>query len=402
MKRVVLVDPYVSGHHLSYIRIYAVAFLEIGCEVAVMTTETALLRSRLCDLAVTYGDRIRVCELYRRSISKFESANALKHGRLNNLFKSFFSWLDFRDIARSIMRSRLKPTSLVFILWLDSYITRYLPACAVDAVMPTRFAGLYFHPAHLKMDAATGKFYRDLLFYLPLFRSRKLKFVAGFDERLINRLAECYRGVEFVTFPDIAEKHQPDLDNEMVREILARARKRKIVSLLGSLDRRKNVWEFFETARQCRDDDLFFVCVGKLHSERFSAEQLAAMREIEAKSPDRLYFHDGFIPSDRAFDALFYISDAVFAVYRDFPASSNMVVKSALFEKPIIVSDEHLMGELVREFQLGVTVGDERPQTLLGAIRQVVSQTAHGECDFERFNKTFSFENLKSALGRLL
>lgn len=367
-----------------------------------MTPETRLLENYLADFLANSGDKLRVCPLFRRKVSAFETSNALKQGRLNNLWKSLFSWLDFRDIANSIRLNQLERPSLIFILWLDSYITRYLPAFAVDALMPAPFAGLYFHPAHLKRDAVTGNLYRDLLFYLPLFKSRKLKFVAGFDDRLLTQLARTYQGVEFVTLPDIAEKHQPDLGHEMIREILNRARGRKIIALLGSLDRRKNVLEFFEAARHCCDDDLFFVCVGTLHAARFPAEQLEAMRDILAQHPDRLYFHNGFVASDQVFDALFEFSSAVFAVYRDFPASSNMIVKSALYSKPVIVADEHLMGEMVREFRLGVTVGDARPQTLLRAIREVVSPPASGEYGFDRFIKTFSFETLKASLERLL
>jgi hypothetical protein len=396
------VDPHISGHHLSFIKIYAAAFAELGCEVAILGTETRVLASYLAGLIEEHGEKVRVYELSRRPISSFELRNAKRQGLMNNLWKSLFAWLDFRDIARAIRKHRLDRNALVFILWLDTYITRYLPAFAVDAVLPGRFAGLYFHPGHLKIDNETRKVYRDLLFYLPLFRSRKLKFVGGFDARLMRKLGSCYRGTEFVTLPDVAEKHAPDLDSDLVREILARARNRKIISLAGSLDRRKNVLEFFSAARESVTNDLFFVCVGKLHADRFPAEQLTAIHEIVAACPDKIFFHDGFVASDRVFDALFVISAAVFAVYRNFPASSNMIVKSALYETPIIVSDEHLMGELVNEYRLGVSIHDVAPKTILCAIQQIVYEAKDAEYGYRRFNESFSFETLKTSLGSLL
>lgn len=402
MKKVILVDPHISGHHLSYIQIYASAFAELGCEVAILNPETQVLRSYFSECHGKYGDKIQIYEFMRRNISSFEINNARKHGIANNLWKSYFSWLDFRDIGRAVNIYRLDKNALVFILWLDTYITRYLPAIAVDFVLPTKFAGLYFHPGHLKFENETNKVYRDLLFYLPLFRSKKLKFVGGFDERLMQRLGSCYGGVEFVTLPDVAEKHLPDLSSDLVRDVLAKARNRKIVSLVGSLDRRKNVLKFFEAARECTDDGLFFVCVGKLHADRFPVAELASIHKIAFECKDNIFFYDGFVASDRVFDALIAISAVIFAVYKDFPSSSNMIVKSALYEIPIIVSDEHLMGELVEEYKVGMSIHDVDPETILSAIHRIVNDEKDAEYGFERFNNTFSFEVLKKILSGLL
>lgn len=400
MKKIILVDPHVSGHHLSYIRIYSRAFVDLDHEVTILCQEAGTVGTYLAELPDKYRSRIRVCKLSRRNISAFESAHAKKQGVVSNLWKSFFSWLDFRDITRAIKRNCLDRDALVFILWLDTYISRYLPAIAVDLTLPAKFAGLYFHPAHLKPAGEVGRYERDLLFFIPLFQSKKLAFVGGFDDLMMSKLANRYRGVIFRTLPDIAEKHEPDIGNNLIQEILAKARGRNIVALTGSLDHRKNILAFFEAARDCTDDDLFFVCVGNLHRERFPEGQLEVIQSLAAEHRERIFLHDGFISSDQVFDALFVISAVIFAVYRHFPASSNMIVKAALYGVPIIVSDEHLMGELVAEYRLGTVIREIDPHTILQAIRRVIRQ-GKGACGFKQFNEDYSFESLKRLLSEL-
>ena len=225
--------------------------------------------------------------------------------------------------------------------------------------------------------------------------------VGLFDEKILQKLKKIYRGIDFLLLPDVAEKHEPDMNCDLIRKILERALNRKIVALVGSLDRRKNLLNFFEAAKSCSDETLFFVCVGKFHEERFSRAEVERIRQIIKDPPDNLYFHDAFVRSDKAFDALFAISTVIFAVYNNFPSSSNMIVKSSLFRVPIIVSDEHLMGELVQEYGIGHCVNDAEPDKILAAIYAAINQRETYAAGFSKFNKRFSLTGLQEALRPL-
>ncbi len=79
-----------------------------------------------------------------------------------------------------------------------------------------------------------------------------------------------------------------------------------------------------------------------------------------------------------------------------------MIVKSSLFKVPIIVSDEHLMGELVQKYRLGLCVENAEPETILKAIDEVLNRGGDFEADFSSFNKHFSVAGLEESLSPLL
>jgi hypothetical protein len=224
--------------------------------------------------------------------------------------------------------------------------------------------------------------------------------VGVFDEYLKQRLNDQYKTLKFVGLPDVAEQHCPNMESSLIRHILEKAGNRIIVSLVGSLDRRKNVLSFLRTAESCRSDDLFFVCAGKLHVERFPVDELEEIEEIVRTSADKIFFHDDFIESDQVFDALFEISSIVFAVYTNFASSSNIIVKASQYGVPIIVSEGHLMGELVDQYNLGVCIKDFEPVVILEAIRKLISEDR--VFGFEQFNVDHSVEHLKKMLGQMV
>jgi hypothetical protein len=66
-------------------------------------------------------------------------------------------------------------------------------------------------------------------------------------------------------------------------------------------------------------------------------------------------------------------SDVVFAAYKDFPNSSNVLTKAAFFHRPIVVSDGYLMAERVRRHNLGEVVPEGNLDSLVSAVTRMTA-----------------------------
>ena len=111
--------------------------------------------------------------------------------------------------------------------------------------------------------------------------------------------------------------------------------------------------------------------------------------------PDNFFLIPSFIKDERLFNEILAASDIVFAVYKNFKNSSNMITKSATFHKPIMVSNQFLMGQRVKQFDIGVAVPENSLQALLDVLEDLDSKT-YLPSHFSGYNKAFSIEALKN------
>lgn len=395
MKNIILVDPIASGHHLSYIRLYCDLFIEIGCNVIILTPDIDGVKKYLDSCFPVPKKCYEIYKLNRRSVSSYERKLFRSDGLRADLSKAYYAFRDFWDVRDAIVSNKIKGQSRIFFLWFDAYLSRRLPRFLVDLVLPCDFAGLYFHPSRALACTAYGSGTRDVLFAFPALKSKKLRFVGVFDEKIMHRLTEIYRRDIFDVLPDVAQMYPPRLDDPLIVKILDSAGGRKIIVLVGALDRRKNLLTFFRAARES-GGEVFFVCVGKLNTEWFSASELEEIQKITDSCKDRLYFYDGYIESDQVFDSVIYVSSIIFAAYYNFTSSSNMIYKAALHKIPVIVSADHLMGEQVRTYNIGAALDKVTPQSVLNAINKLLDNTA--PYGFDYFLADNSREKLNAKL----
>ena len=397
MKNIILVDQFVGGHHLSYIKIYYELFVEIGFNVVIVTLDAVNVKKYLEQFDCQQNKNLIICELKKRKTSEYKKNLFKRDGLRADLFKAYYAFRDFRDVRNVINANNIKGQSQIFFLWFDTYLTKRLPAFWVDHVLPYDFAGLYFHPSRVMARAPNGHVARDVPFACPTLNCKKLRFVGVFDEKIARRLAEIHRREIFDTLPDIAEIYPPRLDDPLVAKILDSANGRKIIVLVGALDKRKNLLTFIRAAKES-NGTVFFVCVGKLYSEWFSDKELDEIARTCNTYKDKLYFYGEYIESDSTFDSVISVSTVLFAAYDNFTSSSNMLYKAALHKKPIIVSGDHLMGEQVRKYKIGLALADVKPQSVLSAITNLLENKA--SYGFDRFLESNSREKLKELITK--
>jgi hypothetical protein len=93
-----------------------------------------------------------------------------------------------------------------------------------------------------------------------------------------------------------------------------------------------------------------------------------------------------------------FASDVIFAVYRNFTLSSNMLGKAAAFERPILVADGHLMGQRVTQYGIGLVVPDNDVKKMYVSLQQLLLPATQLTDNFRAYRRDFSVD----ALGKRL
>ena len=160
----------------------------------------------------------------------------------------------------------------------------------------------------------------------------------------------------FEFLPDITETTLPEQRSTLGNEILKLAMGRKIVFMGGSIGKQKNLARWYDLISMCDQKQWFFVQMGRINKNNLTPEDENSLKKVQENQPENLFIYPEYVNDERVFNEIISISDVIFAVYRDFARSSNMLSKSAYFEKPILVAENCLMGERVSHYKIGLTV----------------------------------------------
>jgi hypothetical protein len=173
----------------------------------------------------------------------------------------------------------------------------------------------------------------------------------------------------FEYLPDIADTNLPGQVTPLAKQILERAANRKIVFMGGSIGKQKNLARWFELIALANPKDWFFVQIGRLNHNNLLPEDQQALASIVKHPPENLWIQPEYLADERQFNEIIALSSVIFAVYRDFARSSNMLSKAAYFEKPVLVAAGQLMGKRVEHYQIGLAVDqDSAPSMYQGLL----------------------------------
>lgn len=289
-------------------------------------------------------------------------------------------------VAAALRRATWAP-DICLNMYIDTYRTRPEPWQAFEAVNTVPWAGIRFVPGETPDEA---------WYATPSFRGMGL-----LDERICRAYRAALPGRTFQFIPDITETRLPAAESALVRTIRQRAAGRRIVFLGGSIGGQKNLARWYEVAARANRDAWFFVQVGAIHRDTLTAEDTLALDRVLAAPQENLLIHPDYLPDEQVFNAIIAASDVIFAVYRDFRISSNMLSKAAHFRKPILVSNRYLLGERVTRYGIGRAVEEEDAASMLEGLRAV---SAAGSLDegFARYRSEVSEDALAERLDALL
>lgn len=362
MKTVALIDTHHgNGHHLTYMRWFSKSLLEEGHRVLCFYPAPEMVQQWITEKVPQYSDRFHGIYLrnYRRRdlpiFGKLDKENLL----LKYLQQPFLVVGRWQYTARAIAETERNlgvKTDLAFFNWVDEYLSFYLSHHWVDRVFKYPWSGLYFRPSEYRFEKLA------LVPHVAIAQSPYCQGLTLLNEDLIGDIQKNLRQPLW-PFPDLTDEAEPEPDVELVQRIRAKAGPRKIVGLLGSLSKRKGILTLLEVARRMQNKDYFFVFTGPLQAHTFHQDynqvfprEFEYVQKIAADPPENCFFHVGHIVDGPPFNAVVDSCDILFAAYENFPYSSNILTKAAVFHKPVVVSEGYCMAQRVKQYGLGLTV----------------------------------------------
>jgi hypothetical protein len=104
------------------------------------------------------------------------------------------------------------------------------------------------------------------------------------------------------------------------------------------------------------------------------------------------------------FDYLISQIDILYACYKDFDSSANILAKSARFEIPLLVTEGSWIGQLTKQYGLGIAINNPDASNLVPAILELEEEINRDEqvFGFDVYRENISLNKLQHALAQYL
>jgi len=224
------------------------------------------------------------------------------------------------------------------------------------------------------------------------------------DETLPGWIDDVHTGSWLGRFPDVTREELLETEGILEREIRRFGDDGPVVLLAGELSARKGIHELLAAARQAGESGscLRFVVAGPL-DEASCDREAPLLRSLLGEAPSNVRFFPGWIPDGHEFNAAVRGASVIWAAYRDFPFSSNLLTKAAMVRRPIVVNRNGLMADRVRTHGLGeVIVPSDSGGTVRVLEKLVDAQWPLGNEAYERYFQNHSRLNLQAVLRHQL
>lgn len=400
MKTVFLIDTRCDGHHSTYMKFFAKAIIDLGSKVVLLCpnpdeiTEWIKTNSNSSEnfISFYFNEKNDFTPTYNIPlINTIESIkfHTEKFAKLNSI------------IAEISKKNGLTP-DLVYFLYLDNYLTKNNVIFFIDKIFNYKWSGLYFTAGNFLINNK-----KKLLEKIMPFRSETniLNSKNCQSIYILNEYAqECLKhnfNKKICIFPDFADNCSTDSSFEPAVEIKNKARGRKIIGLIGAIDRRKSILTLIQSSKLVNKEEFFFVIAGKLYEKSFTENESKFILDFAKNPPENFCFYLQTIPDESKFNALINACDYLFASYIDFPHSSNILTKAAIFKKNIITSNRYCMAERNIKYELGITAKEEDASDTAKAFI-TLSQNNKLKSDFNEYIKFHSVETLNQKIQELL
>jgi glycosyltransferase involved in cell wall biosynthesis len=270
----------------------------------------------------------------------------------------------------------------------------------ITKLLNRAYSGLYLHPRQFHPSAARAP--EEVKPLYKLLMHSRFQALATMNEDVGDKISEQLEK-PVIVFPEITdEEHRPD--HPLKHRLRKFAGSNPLVVLAGYMGRWKGAPLLARVSLMPDAADLCFAFVGILPMGAFSADNKKILEQCMNHSPNSL-FHLGRVPDGECYNALVDAANVLFCAFEDFQFSSNTQTKAAIFERPVIVSEGHLMAERVRDYRLGEIIPQSDPIAALAAIRRITNDYSRwlreNQPRWTEYREAHSYQALKIAFKKL-
>ena len=402
---VALVDWRWQGHHSNYFVNYVVAIAKAGYRVLPLCSNPGDFSSRLAillssgsshELETLIDDPI---ELTHPKSSKIRPA---RYRGWHN------AWRRFTGLGKQLRHlEKTKEIKIGIVFFACIYDHDFEHFRKVEKGFGFPWSGLYLHARSFRMPGSPMPYTGVVPCPEKIFSSELMRSAAVLDEGALAPMGDIAGGKPIVLMPDFTDEDLPadgDDGAGLANKIMSFAKGRPVVCLLGHLQRTKGLSDFTMAAQNEHMNGVVFFLGGELNWTEIDSDEIKKLKRAWANS-DNIITHFTDL-ADAQINAVISASDVVYAAYKDFPNSSNILTKAAVLKKPVIVSDGYVMAERVRKYGLGevVTEGDAEDvaKTLKRMLAEGYSENLESRARWDEYHSVHAVERLPECFEQLL
>jgi hypothetical protein len=405
VRTVALVDWNWSGHHPANFTLYASALAQLGVRVLAFCAQPGELPGLLSASPIGQSEAA-LARIEPPESIEFPYTLRLPLGKLAPLLQATQVFGGLGNRLRAWERATGVKIDLVFFACI--YDANFEQLRFAERFFRFPWSGLYLHARSFRMPGSPIPNSGRMPCPEKIFTLSSLRSAAVLDEKAVTPLRELSGGKPVVAFPDPTDLRLPAKSDPawgLAKKILEFARGRPVVSLVGHLQRSKGLEEFTRAAQDESLRGMVFSLAGEVSWREFNDASRQAILAAWEQLPN-VFTHLQRITDERALNAAMASSNIIYAAYTDFPNSSGILTKAAVFERPVIVSDGYLMAERTRAYRLGEVVKERDMAAIRAALRRLGGLDAAAERiqggRWKEYREAHSYERLVGAFAELL
>jgi len=377
--RLMLFDLALGGHHGNYIQ-YLVDYAHTAefsgvIDIVVLPQFLEIHKDTVAAIDNHASSMVNWAPISREESSALVSRDS----GINRTLRNFQEWQVYCRYARVLK------TTQALIMYLD---TCELPL-AVGKCSPCSFSGIYFrptfhYPSFTNFSASKKdqlQRWREKITLNRILRSPQLKTIFCLDPYAVNALKSNRYSTKMVHLADPVSVF-PDESSSHTHMQLGIEKHRTVFLLFGALDGRKGIYQLLDAIQELSSDlcqDFCLLLVGKAsHAEQDQIHQRAAA--LCQSRPIQLIECYDFVPDDDV-PSYFHLADVVLAPYQRHVGMSGILLLAAAAGKPVLSSDYGLMGEVVRQYKLGLVLDSSLPTEIAQGITRCLREPLERLCD---------------------
>ncbi|WP_324746160.1 glycosyltransferase [Pseudomonas veronii] len=384
---ILIIEPASTGHHFIYLEKIATSYLESGHHITLCTPKILHEHACIKRLITNYGSSIIVTPL------SDETYQSVLNTKSSDISREFYIRKIFGKTYQEV--NRIKSVDYVFLPYLDYCL--YAIGLLGSPFGKTQWGGICMRPSfhHQKYGVITPKpkFAKiKKILFTKVLSIQTLNKVFTIDEILDRYISDHHpllkKSIEYIADPaEFVGTHT----YQSARAKLEIPESATVILVYGAIDERKGIRSLVSALNSTNhSSEIHLLLVGKQ-----SEEIRHFLKSKASKLFARNCYHvqDRFVTNEYQ-QMAFAASDIVWLGYRNHFTMSGVLVLAAISGKPIIGTEQGLIGWYIKEKKLGFCIDTENPVEINEAIKSlsIKTQSNHTTFKSEYFN-SHNWEN---------
>lgn len=317
-------------------------------------------------------------------LTEKEEKNCTTDGLLRNAWNA--SWI----IRKYVKEENASEVYLIFLMRLMPFLPFLLPK-------HTQTSGVLYRIYLYDKTKKGIRLFLEKIRYFIMAKSAKVKNIYVLnDEKGAQEFNHAYNTEKFIPLVDPLPVIKGPFHD--LRAELNIPSRNTVFFQFGTIDERKNSLNILDSLFLLEDKTLesfTFIFSGRI-SPKIRNQFFQKIDLLKPKV--QIIVFEGFLPYERIND-LCYTSDCILTLYTNVCQSSGTIGYAAFFKKYIIGPSNGLLGNLIQDFHLGITIDEITPKTISAALCKKFEDTPKLYCEthsVSNFCETFLAQNNKT------